>query len=230
MNKKTAPKTRQGDVIDHIDPRNSDLICGLDVRINKIILDSTTNNRKSNRFVPYMVDPDMAVHQEFGDWAIFLIQDKWCWCEFGGAEWWAESKRLGFSAVKAGEKTAELVTGIFAPGRQSAGGKKSAAIHQANGTGIFAPGRQSAGGKIGGKIGGPKAFDLRVGVHGRSAAQMTADGKIGGKIGGKITSDQQWQCLVTEYVSTPCGLSHWQKKRGIDTSLRVRRLDLEGKN
>ena len=206
MNKKTAPKTRQGDVIDHIDPRNSDLICGLDVRINKIILDSTTNNRKSNRFVPYMVDPDMAVHQEFGDWAIFLIQDKWCWCEFGGAEWWAESKRLGFSAVKAGEKTAELVTGIFAPGRQSAGGK------------------------IGGKIGGPKAFDLRVGVHGRSAAQMTADGKIGGKIGGKITSDQQWQCLVTEYVSTPCGLSHWQKKRGIDTSLRVRRLDLEGKN
>ena len=99
----TAPKTRRGDVIDHIDPAVSDLVCGLDIEINKLVMDCTTNMRKSNRFVPYMVDSDMGIHQEFGDWGIFLIQDKWCWCEFGGAEWWAESKRLGFGPVKAGK-------------------------------------------------------------------------------------------------------------------------------
>lgn len=30
------------------------------------------------------------------------------------------------------------------------------------------------------------------------------------------------RCLVTGYVSTPCGLSHYQRHRGIDTSLRER--------
>ena len=33
---------------------------------------------------------------------------------------------------------------------------------------------------------------------------------------------QRWRCLVTDKVSTPCGLSKWQKARGIDTKLRER--------
>lgn len=33
---------------------------------------------------------------------------------------------------------------------------------------------------------------------------------------------QKWRCLVTDKVSTPCGLSKWQKARGIDTKLRER--------
>ncbi len=32
----------------------------------------------------------------------------------------------------------------------------------------------------------------------------------------------RWRCLVTGKVSTPCGLSNWQKARGIDRSLRER--------
>jgi len=32
----------------------------------------------------------------------------------------------------------------------------------------------------------------------------------------------RWRCLVTDKVSTPCGLSKWQKARGIDTKLRER--------
>ena len=32
----------------------------------------------------------------------------------------------------------------------------------------------------------------------------------------------RWRCLVTNKVSTPCGLSNWQKARGIDTKLRER--------
>ena len=185
-------KTKQGDVIDHIDPKNSDLICGLDVRINQIVLDAKTNIRKNNRFVPYMVDPDMAVHQEFGDWGIFLIQDKWQWCEFGGSEWWAESKRLGFSSTKANKKNVELKLNIHAPGMQSANGKKAVELK----LGIHAPGMQSAAGKIG--------------------------GKIGGKISSAITNAQQYQCLVTGHISTPGPLSHYQRARGIDTKLRVK--------
>ena len=104
-----------------------------------------------------------------------------------------------------GKKTAELKLGIHAPGMQSAGGK--------------------IGGKKGGKIGGKKTAELKVGVHGRSAEQMSASGKKGGKKGGKISSKitnaQQWQCLITGHISNPGGLSTYQKKRGIDTSLRI---------
>jgi len=201
----TAPKTKQGDVIDHIDPTVSDLVCGLDIRINKLVIDCKTNNRKNNRFVPYMVDSDIGIHQEFGDWGIFLIRDKWQWCEFGGPEWWAESKRLGFSAVKAGaiggRKNFENKTGIHAPGVQSAagriGGKKSAEVNRIKGTNAF--------------------FDPIL-----LLASRKKGGEIGGKISGKITSAQRWRCLVTGFISSPGPLSLWQKARGIDTSLRER--------
>ena len=33
---------------------------------------------------------------------------------------------------------------------------------------------------------------------------------------------QKWRCLVTGHISTPCGLSHWQRARGIDKKLRER--------
>lgn len=32
----------------------------------------------------------------------------------------------------------------------------------------------------------------------------------------------RWRCLVTGHISTPCGLSSWQKARGIDKKLRER--------
>ena len=32
----------------------------------------------------------------------------------------------------------------------------------------------------------------------------------------------RFQCLVTGYISTAAGLSNWQKKRGIDRSLRIK--------
>ena len=47
-------------------------------------------------------------------------------------------------------------------------------------------------------------------------------GKVGGKIGGKSTSSQRWMCLETGHISTPGGLSRYQKHKGIDTSQRVR--------
>jgi hypothetical protein len=41
----------------------------------------------------------------------------------------------------------------------------------------------------------------------------------------EATNSQRWQCLVTGFVSSPGGLSSYQKARGIETSSRVR---LEG--
>jgi len=40
--------------------------------------------------------------------------------------------------------------------------------------------------------------------------------------GAKAQHSLRYMCLVTGYISTPCGLSHYQRARGIDTSLRVK--------
>jgi len=141
--------SRNGDVIDHIDPSNSDLVCGLDTKANKMVLDWTTNNRKSNRFVPYRVDCRIAVHKEYGDWGFFLINEEWCLCKFGGPEWWAEASRLGFGPTKAGKKTAELGIGVHAPGVRSAAGKKGGARTRDSG-------KLQKISKLGGAVQGPR--------------------------------------------------------------------------
>lgn len=46
-----------------------------------------------------------------------------------------------------------------------------------------------------------------------------------GKLGAAATHSQKWQNTdpnFEPYVSTPGGLSHWQRKRGIDTKHRIR--------
>jgi general stress protein YciG len=73
-----------------------------------------------------------------------------------------------------------------------------------------------------GKKGGEKAYELKVGVHARSKEQIIKDASNAGKVGGKVSCSQKWQCTVTGYVSNPGGLSRYQKKRGIDTSNRIK--------
>ena len=74
--------------------------------------------------------------------------------------------------------------------------------------------------------GGKKSKALNLGFHGRTKEQIKKDSSKGGKLGGikgaKSTSSQRWMCTETEYVSTPGGLSSYQKVRGIDTSKRKR--------
>ena len=86
--------------LEHIDPRNSDHICGLENEFNEVIADSTYNNRKNNRFVPYRVC-DHPAPVTYGDIAEFLIKEKWVVCEFGGKIWKDESNRIGCSHTKA---------------------------------------------------------------------------------------------------------------------------------
>ena len=73
-----------------------------------------------------------------------------------------------------------------------------------------------------GKIGGKKSAAIN-----KANGTALYDPKIQ-SAGGKATSAQRWQCLVTDHISNSGGLSTYQRARGIDTSLRVRRLDLEG--
>jgi hypothetical protein len=81
--------------IDHIDPKKGVLVCGFDVNSNKRHEEWDVNHAKNNRFVPYRVVDWLAVHQEPGDWGIFLIDGEWKLTQFMGREWWAESDKIG---------------------------------------------------------------------------------------------------------------------------------------
>jgi group I intron endonuclease len=66
----------------------------------------------------------------------------------------------------------------------------------------------------------------KSGIHSMSHEELSLAGKTGGKIGGvkgaKKQHKQKWKCLITGHISSPCGLSSYQKARGIDKSMRVR--------
>ena len=66
----------------------------------------------------------------------------------------------------------------------------------------------------------------KLGIFSMSHEELSLAGKKGGKIGGivgaKKQHKQKWKCLVTGHISSPCGLSSYQKARGIDKSMRVR--------
>ena len=77
-----------------------------------------------------------------------------------------------------------------------------------------------------GKKGGETNKENKTGIFSMSFKDLSNAGKKGGKIGGvkgaKKQHKQKWKCLVTGFISTPCGLSSYQKARGIDKSMRVR--------
>ena len=129
-----------------------------------------------------------------------------------------------------GKKSYELGVGIHGRTKEQMtedgkiGGKITGKKHKENKTGIFGltPEQKSEngrkGGKISGKLNGKKTYELGVGVHERTKEKMSEDGKKGAK----NTNSQKWMCLETEYVTTAGPLTKYQKKRGIDTSKRVR--------
>jgi len=123
--------------VDHIDPqwkegRDYQLVCGLDNKMNHRLSDRSENARKTNRFVPYRVDPRLAVHQEPGDLGFFLIKGTWKLVKFLGLEWWEESNRIGNSHTKgweAGGKKARSAGGRAQPREvRVAGAKKAGSI------------------------------------------------------------------------------------------------------
>ena len=161
-------------------------------------------------------------------------------------------------------------------GKASKGYIKGAQIVKELGLGICGltpEQRRENGKKYGakaGKIGGKVAYEMKLGLHGRTKEQKVEDAKKGGLIGGNISKElglgihaqtsqeraenarkghitqkelglglygipkekrietakkinsQRWECCETGYVSTPAGLTKYQRARGIDTSKRKR--------
>ncbi len=138
--------------------------------------------------------------------------------------------------------------GIFgmSPKELSEAGKKGGKTTHQNGTGIFKQTKEQRseagrkGGKIGGRKtyengtgcfkipleerreisrkGGLKAYENKTGIHKRTKEELSEQGKKSAK----LVNAQRWQCTKTGHVSTPFGLSAYQKARGIDTSNRIR--------
>ena len=106
----------------------------------------------------------------------------------------------------------------------SKNGKKSMETHRKLGIGFI--GMTFEQRSCNGKKGGKTNKENKTGIFSMSSKDLSNAGKKGGKIGGvkgaKKQHKQKWKCLVTGFISTPCGLSSYQKARGIDKSMRVR--------
>ncbi len=91
-------------------------------------------------------------------------------------------------------------------------GKKYGKLLYENNAGMFGIGKEEKykARSKGGKISGNKAYENKTGIHAFLKEQRQNIGK------------QKWKCLVTGYISNAPGLSNYQRKRNIDTILRIK--------
>ncbi len=124
------------------------------------------------------------------------------------------SEELSEAARKAGQKHKENKTGIFGMTLEQKieAGKKGAQKIKESGSGIF--GMSSEELSEAGKRGLKTQKENNIGIFGMTLEQRRKNAK-------KINS-QKWQCTVTGYVTNAGALTGYQKKRGIDTSNRIR--------
>jgi general stress protein YciG len=168
----------------------------------------------------------------------FYNTDKWCLNESCGGISSLNIRRE--AAKKSAETNKNLKKGIYArtPEQMIIDGKKGAQKVKENETGIFSLTTEQL--SENGKKGGTKTYELGLGLFSLTKEQMIENGKKSGKrakelgLGifaltpeqrsenGKKLNSQRCKCTETGYVSTPAGLSNYQRARGIDTSKRVR--------
>ena len=125
-----------------------------------------------------------------------------------------------------GKKSYENKTGLFSlteEQRKEAshnGGKNGSKHIKENKKGIFALSSEqlSENGKKGGQISGKKQYELKTGIFSMTEEERKKVNSKAGKIGANI----KWMCTETGYISNCGGLSAYQKKRGIDTSKRIK--------
>lgn len=99
--------------------------------------------------------------------------------------------------TKGGSKTALLGVGIHAPGAHEK-------HHEA----------KVEGGKKGGKVGGPKAVELKLGVHGRSKEKMSEDGRK--------AAYTLWRSTVDGFVGNAGNVAQHNRANGWDPNARVK--------
>jgi hypothetical protein len=116
----------------------------------------------------------------------------------------------------------EISPQFFTKENQSNAGKKGGTTTRKNNKGIFSleydrtPAAREAG-----KKGGCTQRDNKLGMFGMSDEQK----RLASIKGSAKVRSQRWRCKITGYVSNPCGLSNYQKGKGIDyknKSLRER--------
>ena len=98
---------------------------------------------------------------------------------------------------------------------KSKAGKKGSAKNKENKVGIFSMTKEEL------SLAGKKSYEVRASKGQDLFSTMSIEER---RINAKITNSQKWMCLETGYISTPGGLSNYQKKNGIDTTKRVRVL------
>jgi hypothetical protein len=150
--------------------------------------------------------------------------------------------------IECGNKTKELGVGIFAMTKEEKKEVSSKVGKKLKELGLGIHGRtkeqMSEDGKKGGRISGRKSYELKIGMHGMSEEEKLKNCILGGKNAakkckqnktgifsltpeqlsenGKKVNLQKWMCLETGYISTPAGLSNYQRARNIDTSNRIK--------
>jgi hypothetical protein len=135
-----------------------------------------------------------------------------------------ENGKLGGSI--SGKKSYENKSGLFSltedqkKKASSKGGRKGSQTNKKNKKAIFALTTEqlSENGRKGGKIGGKKQYELCLGIFSMTEEEKQRVRSKAGKVGANI----KWKCTETGYISNAGGLSAYQKKRGIDTSKRIK--------
>jgi hypothetical protein len=99
-------------------------------------------------------------------------------------------------------------------------GKKYGKLCYQNNIGMFGMSEEEKNKRSskGGKVSGNKAYENKTGIHNFTKEKRL---EVSSK-GGKSSSSQKWKCLVTGYISTAPGLASYQRKRNIDTTLRIK--------
>ena len=107
----------------------------------------------------------------------------------------------------------EITPKFFDKENQSKAGKKGGLATRKNDKGIFSPEYdRTPAAKKAGKKGGSVCRDNKLGIFGMSDEQK----RLSSIKGIAKVRSQRWRCKITGYVSNPCGLSNYQKGRGID--------------
>jgi hypothetical protein len=211
---------------DHIDPnypedcdRPYQMVCGLTNEFNLIERDRSLNSSKSNRFLPWRVAEGEigSVPINPGDLCQFLNRatGEWVLEEFMGDWWFSQTRDL---------------CGAYAAG------KINGLTTFTNKTGMWglSPERRAEILKKGGLTTGQKNAQtgrMREVQKLRPREDLVAQGKkigLKAKESGQILEAQKkanktkFICLVTGKVTTSGPLAQWQRKRGIDTSLKIK--------
>ena len=146
--------------------------------------------------------------------------------KLGGEKGGKKSKELGLgihgqtieellkNCSKGGQKAKELGLGVHGRTKEQIikDSKKGAQKAKELGVGFFAMSKEQ---RIKNGIkSGNKTYNLKIGLFSLTKEQLQENGKK--------TSSQKWKCLETGYISSPAGLSNYQRARKIDTSQRIR--------